>query len=412
MLSTLQDTTREQWRDKIIAMAEQAHRNGQTVALFIYGSSVRDFETGKDYTFPGACFNDPAQRQVLLREYDYQAGSYGPYVDRIVTHWGDWGGCPNCPKCTIRTALEQHNLIARKFREKNPAVESAFSLWNVGAKTWPGYKDDDSILKAGVLPRDVMLAVPFRLNYSRAQHIAEAGYRVGVWSWNIPLDLETREGLHVFTKAAETYFRSFPPEASRLVEWYSVQDGSHFLILSNLYVASQLMWDPAKSASQLLRQFTRGMFGRENEEKMASVLEAVETVGEKAGSGAWRPAPARPAQVTPAELDLIRQAQATLGQIEIAPDFVPAFPLVIPPRELIQEMRAQVDGLATYVEFLVGAARLQEKKASGEAPAAILKAFQALPQVPAPEEYLTRYIHNKYLRNLAALRKELGLPVQ
>ena len=34
---------------------------------------------------------------------------------------------------------------------------------------------------------------------------------------------------------------------------------------------------PPKSGSKLLREFTRGMFGVQNEEKMARVLEAVET---------------------------------------------------------------------------------------------------------------------------------------
>jgi len=36
------------------------------------------------------------------------------------------------------------------------------------------------------------------------------------------------------------------------------------------------MWDPNQAGSELIREFTRGMFGPENAEKMALIYEAVE----------------------------------------------------------------------------------------------------------------------------------------
>src|SRR3989339_1983118 len=50
MNTVLEGTTQEQWRDNLVAMCNQAHKNGQTVTLFVFGSSVEDPETGKCWT--------------------------------------------------------------------------------------------------------------------------------------------------------------------------------------------------------------------------------------------------------------------------------------------------------------------------------------------------------------------------
>ena len=138
-------------------------------------------------------------------------------------------------------------------------------MWNVLPSLWPGYKDYDSVLLAGVLPKDVTIAMPGRFNMTLAQQIHDRGYRSAVWGWRL-LDIEHWHGMHVHTGIIEKYFRSFPPEAGDLLEWYSADDVSQFLTLSNLYVTAQLMWDPKRSGNELVREFTRGMFGPRSEE--------------------------------------------------------------------------------------------------------------------------------------------------
>ncbi len=405
--------TRPQWRAKLITMADEAHRNGETFTLFVYGSSVEDPKTGKKFARPGACFNDPAQRRILLDEYDYQAKSYAAHTDRIVTHWSDYGGQPDCDKCTIRTALEQHNVLVEKFRKINPDIQSSFSMWNVIPSIWPGFKDDDSVLLAGVLPKDVTIAVPGRFNLPRAKKIHARGYPSAVWGWRL-LDIEHWHGMHVHTSMLEKYFGAFPSEAGELIEWYSADDVSQFLVLSNLYVAAQLMWNPKRSGRALVREFTRGMFGPENAEKMALVLEAVETTSCYLCPGA-QPGLTKVLAGAEQRGTVIHRARKTLATVRIAPGFVPVFPEIIAPRDLLVEIAAQLNAIAKYNEFHLAVIKLMEfypeLQSMGDTQG-IAEAFAALPKVPAPTEYLWVHIYNRYLQDLKALRKELGLPAR
>ena len=403
-------STRKDRSKKITAIADELHKNGQTFSIMVYGSSVKDFKTGKEYSRPGACWNDPCERQVLLTEYNYQANTYGPFTDRIVTHWSDWGGQPDCNKCTIKTALEQHNFIVELFRAKNPNIQSAFSLWNVIPSIWPGYENDDSILDAGILPKDVSLAIPGRLAETRARHIMEKGYHPAVWCWRT-LDIEHWHGMHVHTKELEKYFKSIPADIAKELAFHTADDVSQFLILSNLYVAGQLMWDRNQSGSELLREFTRGMFGAENAEKMALIYEAVEK------GGCWlcpggQPALTEATKGAEERLRILQKAKASLSQIKISQDFVPAFPVIIEPSELLEEINAQLGAMITYADFQTEANKLvalaPELMSLGNTET-IKKAFEALPKVPAPTEYLWGNPYNRYMIDYDALKKELNI---
>ena len=448
MLAYFKNTPREQWRDKIRTMAMQAHRNGQDVNLFIYTSSVKDFITGREYTNPGACFNDPCELNVLLIEYDWQANSYGHYVDRIVTYWADYGGCRECKKgCTIKSALDYHNIITNKFREKNAAVKSAFSLWGMNELNYPGYKNIDSVLDAQILPNDVTMVQPVMLDTEQGRYMARKGYNFAVWSWDM-LDIECTNGLIVKTKGIENYWRGYPSDVSHLIEWNSVDNGSSFLILSNLYVNAQLMWNPGKSGSELLREFTRGMFGTQNEEKMARILEAVESCylmdtpmalippAYYSGFGSVKSCYSTDCEngsdpanclynfgcskftrkgydnllaMAPERLELIQRTRAALKKIKIASDFVPAFPLIIQPNELIEEIKVQLDIMSIHFEFQVGAAKLLKMKSRGESKDKIAKTFEALPEIPFPTEYLWTFTYVRYEKEKNILREYLEL---
>jgi len=270
--------TRQDQSQTLRTVADQLHKNGQMFSLGVYGSSVKDFKIGKEYWRPGACWNDPCEREVLITEYNYQADTYGACTDRIVTQWSDFGGQPGCEKCTIKTALEQHNVIVEKFRAKNPNIQSAFNMWNVIPSIWPGYKNYDSVLDAGILSKDVIIAIPGRFRLDPARNILEKDYTPAVWCWRT-LDIEIWHGLHVHTKQLEDYFRSIPPEIAGKLAFHTVDNISQFLILSNLYVAAQLMWDQNQSADQLVREYLRGMFGAENTDAMASIYKAIENGG-------------------------------------------------------------------------------------------------------------------------------------
>ena len=403
----------EQWTKKIIAMAEEAHENGQTYTHFVFGSSVKDYEKDKPYTRPGACFSDPGEKQVLLTEYGYQANTYGRFADRIVTHWSDYGGQPDCGKCTIKTALDQHNVILERFKALNPRVASGFSLWNIIPSLWPGYENDDSIIAPGILSKnDTAITLPGGLsgpNLNRARHIMDQGYRPAVWMWRT-LDIEHWHGMHVHTKILDKYFKSIPSEVANKLDFHTVDNVSQYLALSNQYLAAQLMWDPNQSGSELLREFAGLMFGKENADTMASVYDAIEHAGCYACPG-HQPALAKALEGSDERLTTLMQARTRLTKVKIPLDFVPVFPTVIAPQDLIQEIDAQLGAMIKYADFQVEAKKLMafypELMSSGDMEG-IKNAFGALPKVPAPTEYLWVNTFSRYQIDYNALSKELG----
>jgi len=373
----------ERWTERIIAMAGEVHKNGQTYAQFVYGSSVKDHRRDKNYTYPGACFNDPHEKQALLTEYDYLARLYGPHADRIVTHWSDWGGQPDCDKCTIETAMEQHNIMLEKFRAHNPGVTSGFSLWNVIPGIWPGYDDDNSILDPGILSKqDVAVTMDIKFgkfanghfkvgesSVPRARNIMNKGYKPAVWMWRT-LDIESWHGLHVHTELLENYFKSIPADIAEALVFHSVDNISQYLALSNQYIAAQLMWDPYQSGAQLLREFTGLMFGADD------------------------------------RLILLREARKRLEKVKISPDFVPVFPVIIEPGALIKEIGAHLMTMIQYAEFQSGAKKLMATyplPVSSEDRDEVKIAIVALPVVPAPEEYLWVHTYSRYRIDYNAL---------
>ncbi len=421
MLSCLsQGTTRAAYAKRLRAEADYAHLNGQLVDLFLFGSSAVDTDVQDiklvdtlkgDPLTGGACFTDPRERQVLLREYDWQAENYAKHVDRFMTHWTDPGGCrPGCQNCTIKTALEQHNILLRKFRAQNPSIQSAFSLWLLHLGTpWPAYKGAESVVNAGIL--DFSVALVGQMDWAHLRHdgrpIVAKGRQFGVWGWYF-LDIECYGGLQVETSGIEKYFRSLPSQGGDAIQWHTVDAMSSYLILSNLYVAGQMMWNPQRSGAELLREFTRGMFGPENEGKMAAVYDTVEDVYPTLIPMSQYPW-LTDLDKAPSRLARLEEAQKVLQSVRVAPDFVPAFPLVIQPADLLRETEAQLNVLHTYLEFQEAANRVLGMKRRGESREKLIQAVDALPKVPPPDEYLWQGVYKRYQGRLSDLRRALGI---
>ncbi|MHC4122950.1 MAG: alpha-glucuronidase family glycosyl hydrolase [Planctomycetota bacterium] len=403
------------WRKKLIAMCNQAHSNGQQVNLFMWGGALYYPQWSKK-SYAVARFHVPQLREKMLAEYDRQAG-LAPYIDRVHTHWVDPGGCRKCKICTIKTPQQYHNVIVDKFRAKNPDIQASFSLWwmNEHLCSWPGFKDlKSSILEAGILPNDTIMAVAPRLtkqNLEKVKLIANAGYKAASWSWRVA-DWELANGLHSHANTIENYFRSLPTDVGKNLEWHSVGCISQFLVMSNLYVTAQLMWDPQKSGWQALKEFNRGMFARANEDKMTSIMNNIE-VGFNCGdclNGHGNTLKKELLENAPQRLKMLEKAKADLNTIKIADDFVPVFPTVVEPKEFIKEMAVQLDDMILYVKFQIAAKELLKMQEKGASKEQLKKAYQALPEIPLPDKYLTKNAHSIWhKRALLILRQKLGL---
>ena len=108
-------------------------------------------------------------------------------------------------------------------------------------------------------------------------------------------------------------------------------------------------------------------------------------------------------------LELIRRAKRTIADVRISADFVPAFPLIIEPQDLIREIAAQLDLIEPYLQFHVAAADLLQMKEKGASEAEISKTFEDLPKVSGSNEYLNRNVPGRYWFDVRKLHEELGL---
>ncbi len=414
-------TTESQWEQKVLAMAEQAHRNGQKMVVRFWASATEDPATGKQYWRPGACFHDPYEKQLLLTAYRHYAEVYAAHIDMLITHWSDLGGAIGCEKgCTIETAFEQHNLFTGMFRESNPDIESCFSLWGMKAgawnkhdprEVWPGYKGISSLIKSKTLPKSTIIAAITwcgKGNQEQIETIHKNGYKPAVWMWRT-MDIEHWHGLHVHTRILEDYFRGLSAETGENLEFHTAGHCSHYLTIWNSFMTAQLMWNPQASGHELLQQFARGVFGPENEGKIVSVLDTFEQTG-------CAFCPGHPPEdirliLAGAEANLkkIAKAEKIIKQVKIDKEFVPVFPLIMEPDGLVSEIKGSLLLLRAYTEKHIKMLELLKLHDNGASSAELQKAFDELPTVQESEEYLDKNFVDRDFIEKKYLKAELGL---
>ncbi len=384
------------WPEKMDAVADYARSIGLRTTLFVWGNAAFDYRTN---TIPDRFSlepDDPAALEILEQYWDHQA-EHAPHFDHIVTHWADPGGCKG-DACTIESAQKLHNEIVRRFRKKNPTIQSTFSLWMLHSSRfnkWRGYKDVHTILDAGILPDDVMLCLDGnggRIKLSNAKTISKVGRKVGIWGWYLA-DNEIRPSMHVRTNVLGHALGKLPPEAHKLIEWYSIDSNCHGLNMQNLYVAGKLMRNPEADARTALREFVAGAFGPANVARVEKVFRSIEKT-----RGYWSYK-----STSPANLSIAREAHKLALGITIPKGFNPAFPMVISPKQLAKELVAQTEAIVEFYEFSIAAAKVEQMKKEGAGQEKIKTAIENLPKVKAPTEWLTNLEYVSYLRKIEEL---------
>ncbi len=394
------------WPEKMDAVADYARSVGLRTSLFVWGNSAFDYRNNAipvsivesenqemDYLEP----DDPADMELVEQYWDHQA-NHASHFDHIVTHWADPGGCRG-PSCTIETAMRFHNEIVRRFRKKNPNIQSTFSLWNLHRSycmRWRGYKGVRTILDSGILPADVMICMGGnggRIKLDDAKAVSKTGRKASVWGWYLT-DNEIYPSMHVRTNVLGRALGKLPPEAHKLIEWYSIDSNSHGLNMQNLYVAGKLMRNPKADARAALREFIVGAFGVEKVARVEKVFRAIE---ETRGFRGYR-------STSPAKLPVAREAHKLALEITIPEGFKPAFPMVISPKELAGELVAQTEAIVELYEFNIAADKVKQMRKEGAAQDKIKAAIDNLPKVKVPTEWLTNLEYMSYLKKLKALK--------
>jgi hypothetical protein len=385
------------WPEKMDAVADYARSIGLRTSLFIWGSTPFDHRTNTILPYCSLDPGNPADMKVLRCYWDKLA-EHAPHFDNIVTHWADPGGGKG-DACTIETAMRFHNEIVQRFRKKNPNIQSTFSLWRLHDSkqmNWSGYKDVHTILDAGILPDDVMIALDGlsgKIDIGAAEAIAKAGRKVGVWGWYLA-DMETRPSLNLSANRLGEAFGKLPPKMHDLIDWYSVDATTHTLNMQNLYIAGRLMRDPTVGAQTAQREFIVGAFGAQNVGTVEKVFRGIRSTRGIWGHGT----------LSPANLPVAREAHKLALEITIPEGFEPAFPMVISPRQLAKELVAQTEAIVEIYEFHIAVDKVKQMREEGAGSDKIKAAIENLPEVKTPTEWLTNLEYVSYLKKLKEIK--------
>ncbi len=348
-----ESTPEEEGLDKVRSMMRHARRRGMASTFFLWGQKG----DGKLVENP----RDPSQMAAMQAYWERMIDRYDGFADRWILHWADPGGC-KLDDCTVNTPQEATNRFYDLLQRKGASGRVDFSLWALRWGSWPGYESWRSVLDAGVLHPAIGISLMRTFQHDVAQAINEQFRTAGVWGWYLN-DIEIDPSLHVHAKSLENEFRKMHASASTLLEWYSLEDNNHVLDAPSLYVGGQLLWDPKASGTQLLNEFCRGVWGPA---AGPAVCRALEVIGEVRdgdgvplvrrdlwphGSLCWR------GQGTAWPDRDLRHCQEALKGLETAqldPRFVPQFPIVFQPRELLDQVRAHLGYVRDFAAIRLG----------------------------------------------------------
>jgi hypothetical protein len=358
------------------ALVQSLRRNGMQHRVFFNGTLFGEGNNG------GAVPYGADTRHLYEEYFRRTAEAIAPFADSVLTHWldaGAWKSTPGHP-CTITVLQDLHMQIHRAFKRVNPKIQSVLSLWaldQVGPGTgnlgWQGYEGVDSILKSGVIPPEVGLAMHGTVRLPEARKIAAAGHPASVWGWYLA-DNELVYTMHAHTHAVADYLHSLPEEARDLVGLHTLSNCQAETNLYTIYVGVRMLASPHGDPNAHLREVARLVYGPKGEEPVFRGLKAIADVRcGKACSGYWNPK-AEPGFKTSTDkpkgsgdasvqtsngvlsfdqaLEQSTAAWNGLKGFEIDRAYIPPLRLHRPVETLLQELKGHVEAVAKYMQFL------------------------------------------------------------
>ena len=251
--------------DRFKVLAAACHSIGLRFTVWCWAAEF----SGHGWTEPDAAYRnvdpsrpayeDPGVLSVFEKYYDIYA-DLAPFADRVIAHFFDPGNLTDMPSIIFFV-----KLLAKKFREKNPAVKIAIDTWGCPE----GYPE--ALVQAG--PGDVMLMeLPFlpvwnepgkRANFRRG--VKELGCGLGVWGWyTADMEIDQLAMMTVNCRVLKDVFNRVRAQGDGVMvpEYWSEIDSYHLLNFFSLYAAGHLLTDPEADPDELLRESARAIAGR------------------------------------------------------------------------------------------------------------------------------------------------------
>lgn len=316
----------------------------------------------------------PYGSDTEARYHDYyrtRAEAAAHDMDYVLTHWVDAGGWKSTPQhpCTIELLQDLHMQIDSHFKRVNPRIESILSLWALGNpqyQRWLGYQGVDTILGSGKIPKKIGLTMARIYKPDEARKISGAGHEPGVWGWYMA-DQELIYTMHVHSNRMKQYFSRLPANASRDVFFHSLDNCQRDTNLYSVYVGARLMWNPEADADALLREVARLVYGPKLEDPVFNALKAIADVrcGDVTCKGYWNPLTTRTATTALRDSqtsngilwfseahEQSQRAWTGLRNVQIDRTYIPPLPLHREPGVLLDQLKAHVEAIAAYMQFL------------------------------------------------------------
>lgn len=369
--------SRRRWQHELIDILSHAGRLGLHRLLFVWAASIGlPARPGAPNAFSSRGFNpDDPDDSLMWSDHIERLANYSPYVEEILTHWGDPGGFEGA---TIEDAQRIHMRIWKRFQRENGAIGSIFSLWMLHHRSygkWSGYEGPRTIIDGGILPPEVSLAMHARVNVEEARLISSSGRRCGPWVWYLA-DNEINPGLHVHVDWFDEYFGSLASDVADIVDFHGVELNCHQLNHASVYVAARKLWDPHDPADRILAEYCELVFGPNAGQAMLRGYRAVAhtrcisdyghrdiILGFQSESGAQYVGEDPSAEVV--ELD---EAVEMLKAVEIDSDWIPRIPLPTTPAQMREDLMVHLEEIRKYAQFR------KERATAGNDPDALLGA--------------------------------------
>jgi len=386
------------------ALYDAVRRNGMKLRIFLDGTLIIP---GKGHVPYGA-----DTRHLYQEYYKRIAETAAPYADSVITHWLDAGGWKSTPQdpCSIEVLQELHMQIYHTFKGVNPKIQTVLSLWaldhpgpGTGYFRWYGYKNVESILKSGLIPKDVGIAMGRTPRLNQAEEIVEAGHPASVWGWYLA-DNELIYTMHVHSHILAEDLHPLPEKIRNLVGLHTLSNCQAETNLYSIYLGAQMLANPYADPNTLSREVARLVFGPQGVGPVFRGLKAIADIrcGKKC-RGYWNPraklgfkaSPGRPetgpSGSTEATNGVVsfdeavrqsREAWNDLKGFEIDRSYVPPIRFHCPVETLLKELKGHVEVVAKYMQFL------KDRKDGNPNPTVV-------PSADGPFEYYERmeYLH-------------------
>lgn len=261
------DQLKNEITPKLRVFMQALKDNGLQVSQFIWGQSL--FEEGRNY-----CWNDPTEREGMLKEYDRLAKTYGDRVDHVVVHVGDPGGCNRNGCDAYKTTQAIATALLEAYRKVNPNVTVTLSTW--ANKGFFNGAKDEPFLDTKYSPQEIAIALHRWYEPDQARRVRDAGREVDIWGWYLS-DYELALDWTLFMRRLDKYYTALPDQASEDIRALSTE--INFLgwpQMINAYVTAQKMWSPKRSIEEIEREYCTGLWGDQHADAMLTVYRAVE----------------------------------------------------------------------------------------------------------------------------------------